>query len=70
MGEKNNIGRPKKEGKKITLKLEQGLYERLNEFCETFGTTQTKTIEKALDMYMKKRYTEERELKNNRNSFV
>lgn len=46
------MARPKKNNHPVTVRLEQGLYERLNDFCERSGQPKTVAIERALKEYI------------------
>ena len=44
--------RPKKPNHPVTVRLEQELYDRLNDFCERSGQPKTVAIERALKAYI------------------
>lgn len=46
------MARPKKPNHPVTVRLEQELYERLNDFCERSGQPKTVAIERALKAYI------------------
>ncbi len=46
------MARPKKENTPITLRMEQTLYERLNDYCEKSGQSRTLAVERAVKMYI------------------
>ena len=43
------MARPKKP---ITVRIEQNIFDRLNQFCNDSGQSKTVAIERALQMYM------------------
>ena len=46
------MARPKKPNHPVTVRLEQVLYDRLNDFCERSGQPKTVAIERALKAYI------------------
>ena len=46
----------------VTVRLEQSLYELLNQFCADSGQPKTVAIERALDMYIKDYYVKQAKL--------
>ncbi|MCI5792440.1 MAG: ribbon-helix-helix domain-containing protein [Lachnospiraceae bacterium] len=46
------MARPSKPNHPVTVRLEQALYERLNQFCEDSGQPKTVAVERALAMYI------------------
>ena len=46
------MGRPKKENTPVTVRMEQNLYERLNNYCQQSGQSRTTAIERAVSMYI------------------
>ena len=46
------MARPKKPNHPVTVRLEQELYDRLNDFCERSGQPKTTAIERALVSYI------------------
>lgn len=46
----------------VTVRLEQGVYEKLNQFCEDSGQPKTVAIERALAMYIKDYYDKQAKL--------
>ncbi|MGN0265543.1 MAG: ribbon-helix-helix protein, CopG family [Oliverpabstia sp.] len=46
------MARPKKPNHPVTVRLEQELYDRLNDFCERSGQPKTVAIERALKAYI------------------
>lgn len=46
------MGRPKKEGHFFNIKLEQSLYDRLQDYCKETGISQTFVAEKGIEMYL------------------
>ena len=46
------MARPRKESHPITVRLEQNIYDRLNDFCERSGQTKTVAIERAIKTYI------------------
>ena len=45
------MGRPKKEGQYLNVRINRDVYERLDEICEEAGHTKTYVVEKALTGY-------------------
>ena len=58
------MARPKKPNHPVTVRLEQELYDRLNDFCERSGQPKTVAIERALRAYIED-YDEMMEKVNN-----
>lgn len=50
------MARPAKPHHSVTVRLEESIYQRLNEFCEDSGQPKTVAIERALVMYIKDYY--------------
>lgn len=50
------MARPTKPHHSVTVRLEESIYQRLNEFCEDSGQPKTVAIERALVMYIKDYY--------------
>jgi len=48
--------RPPKPNHPVTVRLEEGLFEQLNKFCEDSGQPKTVAIERALAMYIEDYY--------------
>lgn len=46
------MARPRKESHPITVRMEQRLYEKLEEFCNRSGQPKTVAIERALASYI------------------
>lgn len=46
------MGRPKKDHHPVTIRMEQELYERMNDFCERSGQTKTVALERAIKEYI------------------
>ncbi|MBR5719189.1 MAG: CopG family transcriptional regulator [Clostridia bacterium] len=46
------MARPRKESHPITVRLEQNIYDRLNDFCERSGQPKTVAIERAIKTYI------------------
>lgn len=46
------MARPKKPNHPVTVRLEQELYDHLNDFCERSGQPKTVAIERALKAYI------------------
>lgn len=46
------MARPKKPNHPVTVRLEQELYDRLNDFCERSGQPKTVAIERSLKAYI------------------
>ncbi|HAT4201067.1 TPA: CopG family transcriptional regulator [Clostridium perfringens] len=46
------MARPKKPSHPITVRIEQNIFDRLNQFCNDSGQSKTVAIERALQMYM------------------
>lgn len=46
------MARPKKPNHPVTVRFEQELYDRLNDFCERSGQPKTVAIERALKAYI------------------
>lgn len=50
------MARPVKPNHPVSVRLEQGLYNQLNQFCEDSGQTKTVAIERALESYIRDYY--------------
>lgn len=46
------MARPQKPSHPVTVRMEQELYDRLNQFCADSGQPKTVAIERALSMYI------------------
>ena len=46
------MARPKKPSHPITVRIEQNIFDRLNQFCNDSGQSKTVAIERVLQMYM------------------
>ena len=46
------MARPRKESHPITVRLEQNIYDQLNDFCERSGQPKTVAIERAVSKYI------------------
>lgn len=46
------MARPRKESHPITVRLEQNIYDQLNDFCERSGQPKTVAIERAIKTYI------------------
>ena len=46
------MARPKKENQPVTVRMDKGIYDRLNDFCVRSGQSKTTAVERALAMYM------------------
>ena len=46
------MARPKKDSHPITIRMEQGLYDRLEEYCKQSGQPKTVALERALKAYI------------------
>lgn len=46
------MARPKKDNHPVTVRMEEELYNRLNDFCERSGQPKTVAIERALKAYI------------------
>lgn len=44
--------RPKKDAKVINVKLDRGIHDRLDQFCEETGMTKTVALERILNQYL------------------
>lgn len=44
--------RPKKDAKVINVKLDRGIYDRLDQFCAESGMTKTVALERILNQYL------------------
>ncbi len=44
--------RQKKDAKNFACKLERGIYERLEEFCQLSGQIKTTVVERAVQKYL------------------
>ena len=42
------MGRPKKEGQYLNVRIDKGIYDRISEICEEAGHTKAYVVEKAL----------------------
>ena len=53
------MAKPRKEGKHINCKIEQNVYDKLQQYCEETGLSKTVAIERALkkefDSYSKRK---------------
>lgn len=56
------MARPQKPHHPVTVRLEQALYEKLNQFCEDSGQPKTVAIERALAMYIEDYYDKQTKL--------
>lgn len=54
------MARPRKPNHPVTVRLDESLYSRLNDFCECSGQSKTGAIERALDMYIQDYYNKQR----------
>lgn len=52
--------RPKKGYHPVTVRMEQELYNRLNQFCKDSGQPKTVAIERALEMYIDNYYSQQK----------
>ncbi len=43
------MGRPKKEGQYLNVRIDRDVYEKISEICEEAGHTKAFVVEKALD---------------------
>lgn len=48
------MGRPKKDHHPVTVRMEQELYDRMNNFCKRSGQSKTVAMERALKQYIDK----------------
>lgn len=46
------MSKEKKESVPVAVRMEKGIYNRLNAFCDTSGQNKTVAIERALAMYI------------------
>lgn len=46
------MARPRKESHPITVRLEQKIFDSLNDYCDKSGQSKTVAIERALQMYI------------------
>lgn len=46
------MGRPKKDSKAMSIRLETQLFDRLTKHCENSGQSKTIAIERAITMYI------------------
>lgn len=46
------MARPKKDSHPITIRMEQGLYDRLEKYCKQSGQPKTVALERALSDYI------------------
>ena len=62
------MARPRKPNRPISVRLDEHLYNRLNDFCEDSGQSKTIAIERALAMYIEDYYAKQEKLEeiNNR----
>ena len=44
--------RAKKDAKVLNIKLDRGIYDRLDQFCEETGMTKTVALERILNQYL------------------
>lgn len=55
------MARPKKDSRPVTIRMEHGIFDRMENFCERSGQPKTVAIERALAEYIDK-YDQERKL--------
>lgn len=46
------VARAKKDNVPVSVRLEKGIFEKLNKFCEDSGQPKTVAVERALEMYI------------------
>ena len=46
------MGQLKKDAKTISMKLDKGIYNKLDQFCEETGLSKTAATEKILDQFL------------------
>lgn len=46
------MGRPKKEGQYLNVRIDKGVYDRISEICEEAGHTKAYVVEKALTSFI------------------
>ena len=46
------MGRPKKEGQYLNVRIDKGIYDRISEICEEAGHTKAYVVEKALTSFI------------------
>ena len=46
------MGRPRKDNKPISMRLETSIFNKLEEFCETTGLSKTVAVERAIVKYI------------------
>ena len=56
------MARAKKNGTYLNVRIENSIYEQLNEICEDAGQTKTMVVERALDYYFYDYREKERKL--------
>lgn len=49
---RNNMAQIKKDAKIISMKLDKGIYAKLEQFCNETGLSKTSATEKILDHYL------------------
>ena len=54
------MGRPKKEGQYLNVRIDRDVYERISEICEEAGHTKAYVVEKALTSFIED-YEEDKE---------
>ena len=55
------MGRPKKEGQYLNVRIDKDVYDRISEICEEAGHTKAYVVEKALSGFIKD-YEEKKEV--------
>ena len=55
------MGRPKKEGQYLNVRIDRDIYDRITESCEEAGHTKTYVVEKALAGFIRN-YKENEEM--------
>lgn len=55
------MGRPKKEGQYLNVRIDKGVYDRISEICEEAGHTKAYVVEKALTGFIED-YEENQEI--------
>ncbi len=61
------MGRPKKNGTYLNVRIETSIYQRLENLCDDAGQTKTVAVERALLAYFEDYEEQQRELKKLRN---
>ena len=46
------VSRAKKDNVPVSVRLEKGIFEKLNKFCKDSGQPKTVVVEKVLEMYI------------------